>query len=321
MKQSALVIAIVLLVLFLIVGSGCLFVVNETQQVVITQFGEAVKPLFGGEGDKKAIKSPGVKFKIPFIQTARFFEKRFLEWDGDRNQVPTKDKRFIWVDTYARWQIVDPLLFYQRLTDESRAQSRLDDIIDGATRDAVANHNLMELVRSSNREVTVDPNLPERQEEAALLKIDKGRVEIMEEIQKKSAARAGELGIEVIDVRFKRINYNDDVRQNVYQRMIAERQRIAERFRSEGLGESARIRGEKERDLKQITSEAYRKAQELVGQADGEAAGIYAAAYSRDAEFYRFLKTMETYPKTLDKDTWLILSTDSEFFHFLNKNR
>ncbi len=303
---------VVLAVVVLVVAANGLYIVDETEQVIITRFGKPIG---------NPITEPGVNFKLPFLHQAHFFEKRVLEWDGDRNQVPTKDKRFIWVDTYARWRITDPLLFYQRLTDELRAQSRLDDIIDGATRDAVANHDLVELVRSSNREPIVDQDLAAADLQNELVDIQKGRARIMEEILKAAAENSLGLGIEVIDVRFKRIDYNDDVRQNVYERMIAERQRIAQRFRSEGQGDSARIRGEKERDLKEITSEAYRRAQEMVGKADAEAASIYAEAYNRDPQFYEFLKTMETYPQALDKESWLILSTEGELLRFLKGAR
>ncbi len=303
---------VVLAVVVLVVAANGLYIVDETEQVIITRFGKPIG---------NPITEPGVNFKLPFLHQAHFFEKRFLEWDGDRNQVPTKDKRFIWVDTYARWRITDPLLFYQRLTDELRAQSRLDDIIDGATRDAVANHDLVELVRSSNREPIVDQDLAAADLQNELVDIQKGRARIMEEILKAAAENSLGLGIEVIDVRFKRIDYNDDVRQNVYERMIAERQRIAQRFRSEGQGDSARIRGEKERDLKEITSEAYRRAQEMVGKADAEAASIYAEAYNRDPQFYEFLKTMEIYPQALDKESWLILSTEGELLRFLKGAR
>ncbi len=302
----------ILVIVALVVLLQGLFVVDETQQVLITQFGDPV-------GD--AIRDPGVYFRIPLIQKTHFFDKRFLEWDGDSNQVPTKDKRFIWVDTYARWQITDPLLFYQRLTDETQGQSRLDDIIDGATRDAVANHDLIEVVRSTNREVVLDPTLPESEQTQQLQEIQTGRREIMEAILTTAATRTSDLGIEVIDVRFKRIDYNDDVRQNVYNRMIAERQRIAQQYQSEGLGESARIRGEKERDLKQISSEAFRTSQELIGKADAEAAAIYAAAYNLDPDFYQFLKTMESYETAFDKESWLILGTDSEFLRFFEEAR
>ena len=288
-----------------------LFVVDETQQVVITRFGQVI-----GE----PILEPGLNFKWPMVDQAHFFDKRFLEWDGDSDQATTRDKRFIWVDTYARWRIADPRLFLESLTDERTAQTRLDDIIDGATKKAVARHNLVELVRSTNREVTPDPSLPES-EMTELQTIDKGRKEIMAEILDTSAEDTKVLGIEVVDVRFKSIDYVDEVRANAYQRMIAERQRIAERYLSEGHGESARIRGEKERELKQIESEAYRKSQELIGQADGEATAIYAAAYNKDPDFYQFLKTMESYEDALDQETWLILSTDSDFFKYLDRSR
>ena len=303
---------LLLAVATLMVLSGAFFVVDETKQVVITQFGKPV-----GE----PIQQPGVSYKLPFLQTAHFFEKRFLEWDGESNEVPTKDKRFIWVDTYARWRISDALLFYQRLTDENRAQSRLDGIIDGATRDAVANHDLVELVRTSNRTTTLDPTAPESEVETPLMEILKGRGAITQDILKAAADRSSDLGIEIVDVRFKRIDYNDEVRQDVYQRMIAERNRIAQRFRSEGQGESARIRGEKERDLQQITSEAFRQGQELIGKADAEATAIYAEAYNRDPNFYQFLKTMESYTNVFDEQSWLILSTDGEFLQFLQQAR
>ena len=307
--------ASVLLLLIFIIGAivlwNGLFVVDETEQVVITRFGEVI-----GE----PILNPGLNFKWPMVDTAHFFDKRFLEWDGDSDQATTRDKRFIWVDTYARWRISDPRLFLESLRDERTAQSRLDDIIDGATKKAVARHNLVELVRSTNRTVTPDPSLPET-EMTELQTIEKGRKEIMAEILATSAADTKVLGIEVVDVRFKSIDYVDEVRENAYQRMIAERKRIAERFLSEGHGESARIRGEKERELKQIESEAYRKSQELIGQADGEATAIYAAAYNKDPDFYQFLKTMESYEDALDQETWLILSTDSDFFKYLDRSR
>ena len=288
-----------------------LFVVDETQQVVITRFGQVIG---------KPILEPGLNFKWPMVDQAHFFDKRFLEWDGDSDQATTRDKRFIWVDTYARWRIADPRLFLESLTDERTAQTRLDDIIDGATKKAVARHNLVELVRSTNRTVTPDPSLPES-EMTELTTIETGRKEIMAEILATAAADTKVLGIEVVDVRFKSIDYVDEVRANAYQRMIAERQRIAERYLSEGHGESARIRGEKERELKQIESEAYRKSQELIGQADGEATAIYAAAYNKDPDFYQFLKTMESYEDALDQETWLILSTDSDFFKYLDRSR
>ncbi len=287
------------------------YTVDETQQVIITQFGEPV-------GDP--ITTSGLKLKVPFIQTAHFFEKRFLEWDGSPNQVPTRDKRFIWVDTYARWRISDPLRFFQRLRDERGAQSRLDDILDGETRNAVAKHDLIELVRSSNRN-SDDVPIETEEEGSILERIKKGRQNIVNEILETSTGRTADLGIELLDLRLKRINYVEEVQKDVFARMIAERQRIAEQFRSEGQGESARIAGEKERDLAQIQSDAYRVAEELRGEADAEATEIYAGAYNRDPEFYAFMKSMETYERTMDPSTFFILGTDSDLLRFLENPR
>ena len=300
----------VLLVGLFLAGSS-VYIVSEFNQAVITQLGEPV-----GE----PITEPGLHFKIPFIQTANMFEKRFLEWDGFPNQVPTRDRRFIWVDTYARWRITDPLLFFQRLRDERGAQSRLDDILDGETRNAVARHDLIEIVRTSNREpaeaTATGPEEPE-----VLAPIVTGREQITHEILEAASAAVGELGIELLDLQFKRINYIADVRQDVFSRMIAERQRIAAEFRSEGQGESARIQGERERDLARIQSEAFRTAEEIRGTADAEAIDIYADAYSEDAAFYAFTKSLETYERTMDPGTFLILGTDSELLRFLEAPR
>ena len=300
----------VLLVGLFLVGSSA-YIVSEFNQAVLTQFGEPV-----GE----PITEPGLHFKIPFIQTANMFEKRFLEWDGFPNQVPTRDRRFIWVDTYARWRITDPLLFFQRLRDERGAQSRLDDILDGETRNAVARHDLIEIVRTSNREPAgaTDTGLEEAE---ALAPIATGREQITREILEAAAAAVGELGIELLDLQFKRINYIADVQQDVFARMIAERQRIAAEFRSEGQGESARIQGERERDLARIQSEAFRAAEEIRGTADAEAIDIYADAYNQDAAFYAFTKSLETYERTMDPGTFLILGTDSQLLRFLETPR
>ncbi|MDA2938877.1 protease modulator HflC [Acidobacteria bacterium AH-259-A15] len=308
--SSKTLILLVALAAGLILLSSAAFIVDETQQVIITQFGDPV-------GD--AITEPGIHFKVPFIQNANYFDKRFLEWDGDANQVPTKDKRFIWVDTYARWRITDPLLFFQRLRDERGAQSRLDDILDGETRSAVARHDLVEVVRSTNREP--DAVLLESEEETAMEKVEKGRDAITREILEKASARAADLGIELLDLRLKRINYVEEVRRDVFARMIAERNRIAERFRSEGQGEAARIGGEKERELKRIQSEAYRTAEELRGKADGEATGIYANAYNRDPSFYAFMKSLETYEEVIDSNSILILTTDADVLQYLKTTR
>ena len=302
---------VIVLVVGLFLAASAAYIVSETNQVVITQFGEPV-----GE----PITEPGLHFKIPFIQTANMFEKRFLEWDGFPNQVPTRDRRFIWVDTYARWRITDPLLFFQRLRDERGAQSRLDDILDGETRNAVARHDLIEIVRTSNRE-PANTAASELEEAETLDPIVTGREQITREILDAAAAAVGELGIELLDLKFKRINYIADVQQDVFARMIAERQRIAEEFRSEGQGESARIQGERERDLAQIQSEAFRAAEEIRGTADAEAIDIYADAYGRDAQFYAFTKSLETYERTMDPSTFFILGTDSELLRFLETPR
>ncbi len=287
------------------------YTVSETDQVIITQFGEPV-------GDP--VVTPGLHFKFPFIQRTNVFDKRFLEWDGSPNQVPTKDRRFIWVDTYARWRITDPLLFFQRLRDERGAQSRLDDVLDGETRNAVASHDLIELVRSTNR--NPDDVMIDSEEEAVILeRLERGREEITREILNTAAGRTADLGIELLDLRLKRINYVEEVQQDVFARMIAERQRVAEQFRSEGQGESARINGERERELAQIQSEAYREAEELRGVADAAATGIYAEAYNRDADFYAFTKSLETYELTMDPSTIFILGTDSELLRFLEQPR
>ncbi|QDG53352.1 protease modulator HflC [Persicimonas caeni] len=309
MKKFLTILAIFGVILGLWLASSAAFVVNETQQAIVTQFGRPVG---------KTITEPGLYFKKPFVQTVHYFDKRFLEWNGYKNQVPTKDKRFVWVDTYARWRITDPLKFYQRVRNEKGAHSRLDDIIDGETRDAVANHNLLEIVRTSTeeREPLVDAELA-KEEQTGLDKVNVARTEIMTEILESASKRTQDLGIEIMDVRFRRINYNEDVRNSVYQRMIAERKRIAERYRSEGRGEAANIRGRKERELQQIESGAFRKAEEIRGKSDAEATRIYAEAYQQDPEFYQFLRSMETYPSVIDEDSTMLLSTDNEFLKFM----
>ncbi len=310
MRRVQPTLVVVLLAGLFLAGSSA-YIVSEFNQAVITQFGEPV-------GDP--ITEPGLHFKIPFIQTANMFEKRFLEWDGFPNQVPTRDRRFIWVDTYARWRITDPLLFFQRLRDERGAQSRLDDILDGETRNAVARHDLIEIVRTSNRD-PVDTTATGLEEPETLAPIVSGREQITHEILNAAAAAVGDLGIELLDLQFKRINYIADVQQDVFARMIAERQRIASEFRSEGQGESARIQGERERDLARIQSEAFRTAEEIRGTADAEAIDIYSDAYGRDAAFYAFTKSLETYERTMDPGTFLILGTDSELLRFLETPR
>ncbi len=302
-------VALILALVALMTLLSAVYTVQEPEQVVITQFGKPVG---------KPINTPGLKIKLPFVQEAHAFDKRFLEWDGEPNQIPTKDKRFIWVDAYARWRIVDPLLFFQRLRDERGAQSRLDDILDGETRNTIAKHELIDLVRSSNRPFVVTEDVAELSKPETAERVDFGREKLAAEVLQNARRRTGDLGIEVLDFRFKRINYVDEVRKEVYVRMISERKRIAERYRSEGEGEAARIAGEKERELRVVESEAYRQAQEIRGKADAAAADIYAAAYNRDPEFYRFLKSMGTLKEGIDADTVLVLSTDGELLRYVN---
>jgi len=310
-RLSTLAIGIVVL-LGLIVLLSSAFVVNETEQAIITQFGKPV-------GDP--VITPGVHFKVPIIQKVHFFEKRFLEWDGSPNQIPTKDKRFIWVDAYARWRIHDPLLYFQRVRDERGARTRLDDILDGQTRNVIANNNLVEVIRSTNRQFEASLDVGDFQDTEANVPITLGRDKMTRLIIEAAAPRLKVLGIELLDLRFKRINYVEEVQKKIYERMITERKRIADQFRSEGQGEAAKIIGDRERDLKKIESEAYRTAQEIRGKADAEATAIYAGAYNQNTEsraFYRFLKTMESYRNTLSEKDWLILSTKGDFFKFLD---
>jgi len=313
MTKNARMIVIGILVLFgLPALGGGLYIVNEMEQVVITQFGQP-------KGD--AVTAPGLHFKVPFIQVVNRFDKRFLEWDGDPNEVPTRDKRFIHVDSYARWQITDPLLYFQRLRSEQGAQSRLDDILDGETRNVIAKHDLIEVVRSSNRDFALSEEIGGESTPTTEETIEFGREQLAREVLLAAQGRTEDLGIEILDFQFKRLNYVEEVRREVYARMISERQRVAEQFRSEGAGESARINGERERELKTVTSEAYRQAQEIKGQADAEAADIYAAAYNGDPDFYRFLKTMEVLRATMDTTTVLVLSTNGDFLRYLDRIR
>jgi len=309
-KQNKLLLIVAIIIAGIIVLAQSIYVVNETQQVVVTQFGRPV-------GD--AVTEPGLKIKTPFVQKANYFEKRYMEWDGDPNQIPTKEKKFIFVDSYARWHITDPLQFYKRLTNERGAQSRLDDIIDGETRDQVASHTLEEVVRNTNREADTTAQISEIIEDT-LAQIEVGRKRIQNIIQETVNEETKDLGIEVLDFRFKRINYVEDVRERVYDRMKSERIRIADKFRSEGEGEASRINGEKERELNQIQSEAYKEAETIKGRADAEAARIYADAYNksgRSRELYSFIKSMETFQSTFDSTTTVILSTDSELYKYL----
>jgi membrane protease subunit HflC len=285
------------------------YIVSEVEQVIITQFGRPV-----GE----PVTEAGLHFKTPFIQKANRFDKRWLEWDGSPEQLPTRNKKFIWLDTFARWRIADPLLFFKSVRDERSAQSRLDDILDGAARDAVANYDLIELVRGTNREMIFAEELAdvERQD---IRKVEHGRKVILAKILEQARKMAPQYGIELVDVRIKRLNYVESDRKGVYARMISERKRIANKYRSQGQGKSAEIRGRKERDLKTILSEAYRKAEEIRGRADAEATKIYADAYNRGPDFYSFTRTLDTYKETFGRDTWLILSTDGDLLKYLQK--
>jgi modulator of FtsH protease HflC len=263
------------------------------------------------------VTGPGLHMKVPFIQVVHSFDKRWLEYDGDANEIPTKDKKYIWVDSYARWRIIDPLRFFQAVRDERGGQSRLDDIVDGETRNAVASYDLIEVVRSSNRSFQVTEELLGIGAAEAMAEVKVGREKISNQILEKAAQITLQFGIELKDVRFKRINYVDTVQQKVFDRMISERKRIAERSRSEGQGRAAEIRGQKERDMMAASSVGYKTAQEKKGDADAKATAIYARAYSRDPELYQFLKAMETLSATVDDKTWLILSTYSELLRYL----
>jgi membrane protease subunit HflC len=299
---------VVLAVFAAIVVFSSVYTVSETEQAILVQFGRPV----GG-----VINEPGLRVKLPFVQVVHRFDKRWLEYDGESTEIPTKDKKYIWVDTYARWRINDPLRFYQAVRDERGGQSRLDDIVDGETRNAVASFDLIELVRTSNREFQVTEELAGIGSAEAMTKIGTGRHKIAGIILEKAAKITPEFGIELVDVRFKRINYVDTVQQKVFERMVSERKRIAERSRSEGQGRAAEIRGQKERDMLAASSVGYRTAQELKGAADAKAAAIYSRAYGKDPDFYQFVKAMETLHSSLDDKAMLILSTDSELLRYL----
>jgi membrane protease subunit HflC len=305
--KTKLVILVVAVVAILFVFTAA-YVVDETEQVVVTQFGKVV-------GKPKT--EPGLYFKVPFIQNATYFPKNLLEWDGDPGQVPTLDKTYIWVDAFARWRIVDPITFFQTVNNTISAQGRLDDIIDPAVRNLITENRLIETVRKSNRELdTYEVGLEDIKERPSY-KIETGREKITKQIMEQAQPKLAKFGIELVDVKIKRINYVEEVRDSVYGRMIAERKQIAEKFRSEGKGEAQKILGEKERDLKRITSEAYRKAQAIKGKADAESTKLYAEAFGVDPGFYSFIKTLEIYDEALGKDSSLVLSTDSEFFKYL----
>jgi membrane protease subunit HflC len=307
MKIKGIVVILVAALVFL--GFASAYVVDETEQVVITQFGRIM-------GEPKT--DPGLKFRIPFLQNANYFPKNLLQWDGDPGQIPTLDKTYIWVDTFARWRIVDPVKFFQTVNNINSAQFRLNDIIDPAVRNLITENRLIETVRATNRQLGAGFGEEElAMEKPPLYLITTGRAKITEAMLKQAQPKLSQFGIELVDVKIKRVNYVEQVQESVFNRMIAERQQIAEKFRSEGKGEAQKILGEKERDLKRITSEAYRTAQELKGTADAEATAIYARAYNADPDFYSFIKTLEIYGNALNDKSSLILSTDSEFLKYL----
>lgn len=306
---------VVVVVLLIIAANLCFYNVSETEQVILTQFGKTVG---------QPVNEAGMKFKMPFIQTVNRIDKRILEWDGRASEMPTRDKLYIVVDAFGRWRINDPLQFFTRLRDERSALSRLDDIIGSEVRNAIAKHDLIEIVRTDkNRKASADAAPADDAGQInRLLPITLGRTAIEKEIVEKSAPKLKDFGIELIDVRFMRVNYNPGVSAKIHERMMSERQQIASRFRSEGEGEAAKITGSKERDLRQIESESYRQVQVIKGEADAKASEIYARAYGGSpeaAEFHQFLRTMEAYRKMFDKDTTLLLSTDSDLFRYLKQ--
>ncbi|MBN1840982.1 MAG: protease modulator HflC [Deltaproteobacteria bacterium] len=307
MKSKGFIIVFIIVILLLL--SGGVYTVDETEQVVVTQFGKVVR---------EPIRAPGLRFKIPFIQNVNYFPKNLQEWDGDPGQIPTLDKTFILVDTFARWKIVDPLKFFQTVTNMTGALSRLDDIIDAAVRNFITSYPLIETVRKTDRELdTFELGLEDIRDKRDLGTVKIGRQKIAKGIMEQAQPKLAKFGIEVVDVKIKRVNYVEEVQRSVFARMVAEREQIAEKFRSEGKGEARKIEGDKEKELKRITSEAYKKAQELMGKADATATKIYADAYGLDPDFYSFVKTLDIYGQTLDKDSSLVLSTDSEFFQYL----
>ncbi len=308
MRIKVLIIPLIIIVIIIFTGA---YVIDETEQVVITQFGKAI-------GKPKT--APGLYIKIPFIQQANFFPKNLLEWDGDSGQVPTLDKTFIYVDTFARWKIVDPLKFFQTVNNVMGAQARLDDIIDPAVRNFITSYPLIETVRDTNRELDTFEvgvgDVGDTKEERHLGTITTGRGKITKGIMVQAQPKLKDFGIELVDVQIKRLNYVEQVRKSVYARMIAERKQIAEKFRSEGEGEARVIEGNRDKELKKITSEAYKTAQEIMGKADAQSTMIYAKAYNKDPDFYSFIKSLDVYQNTMDNKSFLLLSTDSDFLKY-----
>ena len=310
MKNTSGIIALIVIVLLLL--GQPLYTLDETEQAIITQFG---KPIGG------AITEAGVHVKLPFIQTVNYFPKNLLAWDSDPGQVPTQDKTFIWVDAFARWYIKDPLLFYKTVNNVQAAQKKLDDILDATIYNFVTSHHLIEVVRSSNRLLKTEnistSGLPDKIEEQYQIKM--GREAMTRGILEQAAPKLERFGIELVDVRIKRINYVEEVLKKVYERMIAERKQISEKYRSEGKGESKKIQGDQEKELRRIQSEAYRKVEEIKGKADAEATRIYAEAFSRDPEFYSFVMSLDLYKRVFSEDMRVIMGTNSDFFKYLKE--
>lgn len=309
MKQASLAILLIVFSALGILVLNSAYVIDETEQVVITQFGQPV-------GDP--IKAPGLHWKTPFVQDVRKFDKRILNWDGYPSEVPTLDKKFIWVDVTGRWRIDNPLLFLQTMHNERNAQSRLDDIMDGITRNHISRYNLVDIVRSTNDILDLGPQNEDALGEIDLEKVDIGRYKITREIIEAARKVVKDYGIELVDLRIKRINYVDTVQKRVFERMISERTRAAEQLRSEGQGVRAEVEGQREKELKRINSEAYRQAQTIRGEADAKAMTIYGEAYGLDAEFYAYMSTLEKYPSAM-KDSRLVLTTESDFLRYLKK--
>lgn len=300
----------VIVIVVAFAGYVCTYTVDETEQVVITKFSKV----------SRIIPEPGLHLKYPFIERAVFYPRNLQEWDGDPGEIPTKDKTYIYVDTFARWKIVDPVLFFKTVGPMAlAATNRLNEIIDPAVRNLITSNRLIETVRNTDRELdTFEEGLEDLQLKLpASFSISIGRSKIDEMILKQAQPKLKEFGIELVDVKIKRINYREEVRQSVYDRMIAERKQIAQKFRSEGAGEAQKILGDKELDLKRINSEAYRQAQKIKGKADAEATRLYAEAFGQDPEFYSFVKTLEIYRGSINKDSSLVLSTDSDLLKYL----
>ena len=305
---------IIFILFFLILSSG-LYVVNEREQAVIIQFGKPVG---------NTIKYAGLHFKLPLIQTVLKFDKRILEWDGAANEIPTKDNKYIFIDAFARWKIIDPLQFYKAAKNEMLAQSRLDDIIDGAVRDEITNRTMNEIIRSTEREMQTteeedDDNLTSETSNQNLIR--GARLDIIESIKGKVADKLSELGlgIELIDIQLKRINYNKQVQSKLFNRMISEQNMIAEKYRGQGQGKKQEIMGMQIQKSKEVRSQAYLESEIIKGEADAEAVRIYANAYNKSPQFYNFKKSLETYRNTLDSTTKIIMSTDGKYFKYLTQ--